>query len=162
MPRGANQQTSEKRAASARENATLSRPGRKKLTSLEARERSQALRIYRRLNLKLAKIAEARVNETLDAINKLRRGNGSLPDGERRRLREIQLTNMDLERLMAEINDRFGFPKASPLDQLLGDDSKPPVLVGIALDWPGMGGNGAVVGVGGGGERPGGSDSSNR
>lgn len=125
-----------------------SRPGRSKLTDVESRERRQALRIYRGLDLTLAKIMKMRAEDTLHAMEKLRSKSAKFEPGEIRQLLEGQMTNMDVKGLHAEIQDRWGTPRRSVSDVAL-TSAKPVVLVvgGEGLGWPGLttGATGGVV-----------------
>lgn len=122
-----------------RENAKASRPGRRKDTASEAARRLEADRIGRKLVLETMKIRDRRVarsNRAEAEVAKIEAEllrNGISADRakelERRRsfLAPRVMSNLELSYLQNDVNDRWGTPKRSQVEQLV--DKIPPVML---------------------------------
>lgn len=110
------------------------RPGRRPLTPREAREREQAVRIGRALNLPLLQLVQKRVFETIRLEKRIAAELAEpSPDFDMiASIRAVGLTALETAALVGQIADRFGTPRRTVQDMRMSGEGAMPQVVIIA------------------------------
>lgn len=130
----------------------------RKTTKTQDKNRKRAHSILRGLDVKLLKILDQRVEQTIryDRILNDPAERVKFTPQELRLMAETRMTNLDVQKLHQDVQDRVGTPKRNALEELMSDPSRTPITLVQGVTWiSSEGAQGALVvgAVGGGGAR---------